>query len=476
MTGPSAAAPRGLTGAALVVAVVAFLAAAPGAWVRATYGAHTTADEPHYLLTAISLAEDGDLDVADELAAERWRTFHEAGLPQQAVPQEDGSVLVPHDPLLPALLVPGVLLGGWVGAKLSLALLGGALAALTLWVAVRRFGAGVGAATGTVALLGASLPLAPYGTQVYPEVPAALAVLVAVGAATAPTPRPRHTAVLVAAVVALPWLAVKYVPVAATIALLHLWRRWRAADQATVTGAAIAYAVAGVVYLALHVAWYGGATVYAAGDFFQEAGGQLTVVGARPDYLGRSRRLLGLLVDREFGVAAWQPLWLLAVPGVAALVRQRPDHWRELTLPLGVGWLVATFVALTMQGWWVPGRQVVAVLPLAAIVIARFLTPSVRRLAVGATLGALGVVSHLWLTVEGLRGRLTWVVDLATTSNPWYRLWARVLPDYLHVTAGTWLRHAAWLLVIAALAWWAWRAAADTSPRNTSAADLSAGA
>ena len=39
--------------------------------VRAAYGAQTTADEPQYLLTAISLAEDGDLDVADELRGPR---------------------------------------------------------------------------------------------------------------------------------------------------------------------------------------------------------------------------------------------------------------------------------------------------------------------------------------------------------------------------------------------------------------------
>ena len=49
----------------LLVAVVVGI----GAPMRATYGARTTADEPHYLLTAISLAEDHDLDVSDERAA-----------------------------------------------------------------------------------------------------------------------------------------------------------------------------------------------------------------------------------------------------------------------------------------------------------------------------------------------------------------------------------------------------------------------
>ena len=62
------------TGAALRPAwraplgLLAFLGAAAGIRVPATHGAQTTADEPQYLLTAISLAEDRDLDIADELA------------------------------------------------------------------------------------------------------------------------------------------------------------------------------------------------------------------------------------------------------------------------------------------------------------------------------------------------------------------------------------------------------------------------
>jgi len=51
-----------------VVGVLAFLAAAAGIAVPATHTTRTTADEPQYLLTAISLARDGDLDIADELA------------------------------------------------------------------------------------------------------------------------------------------------------------------------------------------------------------------------------------------------------------------------------------------------------------------------------------------------------------------------------------------------------------------------
>src|SRR6266545_4340407 len=125
--------------AVVLVGVGAALAAAAGVPARATYGARVTADEPQYLLTAISLAEDHDLDISDELRQERWRPFHEALLPQQSEVQRDGSELSPHDPLLPAILAVPVALGGWIGAKLAIAVIAGILAGLLVWVAVRRF-------------------------------------------------------------------------------------------------------------------------------------------------------------------------------------------------------------------------------------------------------------------------------------------------------------------------------------------------
>ena len=48
---------------ALTVSVVAALSIQA----RATYNAQVTADEPQYLLTALSLGEDFDLDISDEI-------------------------------------------------------------------------------------------------------------------------------------------------------------------------------------------------------------------------------------------------------------------------------------------------------------------------------------------------------------------------------------------------------------------------
>ncbi|MFW6091252.1 MAG: hypothetical protein ACODAF_05205 [Actinomycetota bacterium] len=481
---------RAVVVAVLTIAGVATVAAAAGMAGSATYGAVVSGDEPQYLLTAISLGEDASLDVSDELDAERYRSFHEADLLTQAGEGADGALVSPHDPLLPALLALPVALGGWVAGKAALAVLAGALAGLTLWTAVRRFGVPLGVATPVVAVLAASAPIAVYGQQVYPEVPAALATMAAVAALTGPMRRGGQVA-LALAVVALPWLAVKYVPVAAAlglIGLLRLWRRRRTPGQrAGRQAAALAggLAAAGAVYVVAHLAWYGGLTVYAAGEFFQANGGQLAVLGTDPDYVGRARRLVGLLVDRDFGLAAWQPAWLLAVPAGAALVRRRPAGWLVLAVPFTVAWLMATFAAATMHGWWFPGRQVVVVLPLAAIAIAWWAGgggsgsgPHRSRVLLACGLGALGVWSYVWLAAQAAGGRLTWIVDFAGTADPWYRAWRTVLPDYLDVTVETWALQGGWLLVLGGAAVWAWRRSGrepmgDREPDSDTAAEVS---
>jgi hypothetical protein len=127
-----------------------------------------------------------------------------------------------------------------------------------------------------------------------------------------------------------------------------------------------------------------------------------------------------------------------------------------LVLPLLAGWLTATFLALTMQGWWWPGRQVVVVLP-CAVLLVLVLAARHRAAAVAlAVLGAAGVVEYVWLMIEGLRHRLTLVVDFTMTTDPLYRVWRHVLPDGRANTDAAVAITAAW--GIAAVAVLVWRA------------------
>ncbi|CAN5561189.1 hypothetical protein BH10ACT1_BH10ACT1_04880 [soil metagenome] len=440
-----------------VVALLVGLAALAGIGSTAAIGAQVTADEPYYLLTAGSLFERQDLDIGPDLRAESYRDYHQAELPQQTAPLPGGQRLSPHDPLLPAILAVPFGLGGWLGAKLAMVAIAAALAALLVWTATVRFGVPLGVAATVVAGFGVVPPLAAYGTQIYPELPAALAVTLAIAAVTGPAARDTTTA-WVLAVVALPWLAVKYAPVAVALALVGLAVVAATRRRGLLAGALIGLVLSAVAFAAFHQAVYGGWTVYAAGNHF--GGGELTVMGESPDYASRAQRLTGLLTDHDFGLLAWAPAFLAAVPAAAALVRRRPPGWLALGLPLGAGWLNATFVALTMHGWWWPGRQVVVVVPCLVLAVAWWLGNLVRDLRWRPwflAASGFGLLAWLWLQVEVARGTSTIIIDFARTTNPSSKLWRLLLPD-LRVMAGVDLaRTTGWVVAFVALAVWGWR-------------------
>ncbi|MGB3257737.1 MAG: hypothetical protein WBA72_07070 [Ornithinimicrobium sp.] len=490
---------RHLIAAALVAGLVALTIAALGISVRAADVGAAAVDEPQYLLTATSLWEDDDLDISDERAQGRADAFYDGVLPVQTTVLEGGARISPHDPLLPLLLAPAVGIGGWVGAKVMLSVMAGVLAATVAWVLGSRWTVSPLLAGGVAAVAGSSAPLAVYGNQVYPELPAALVVVVAVaaivpargpGARTAPgvstgwsSPR---AVVLVLAVTALPWLAVKYVLVAAALAGVALLRMRATQPRmaGVVTGALI---LSGALWLGGHRLLYGGWTAYSTGDHFQ-ASGEFGVVGFAPDYFGRSTRLVGLLVDRDYGLVAWQPAWLMVIAALGLLWgahrnhRTVPGHRPEatalscdlavLTMPLLAGWFTAVFVALTMHGFWWPGRQLVVVLPLAAMLIALALShPDLprRRVVVGVT-GALavgGIAVQAWVLFAGWGGDLTWVGAPNLQPPPPLDLLRAALPDYRELGLQSWSLHAVWVCVALALLLGGWllgRHTPDSAP------------
>ena len=451
----------GVKGRAALIGLGVFLITLAGIPARATYGAQTSADEPQYLLTALSIAEDWDLDIADQRYSGAYRDFHEVLLPVQTLLQPDGSRISPHGPLLPLYLALPMRIGGWVGAKVALAALAGMLAGLLFWIAVVRLRIPSGLAAPAVVLLSASPPLAFYATQVYPEVAAALMVTVAIVALTG---RRGRFAIfgLAAAVVALPWLATKYIPVAAVLAMTGAWRVRR--QGRLLAGLLVVLIGAGAVYLAFNQAVYGGWTPYAAGDFF--VGGELTALGPSPDYAGRAQRVLGLWADRGFGLVAWQPAYLMAVPALAWAIRRRPGHGSLLLGLVAIGWLVATFLAQTMHGWWWPARQLVVVLPPLILILLMWLERMPRLRRPFLLVAVAGVVAFGVLAIEATIGRATLIVDFTSTANPIYRAWSTVLPDYLVPGTRTWVLHGLWLAGFAGLAAYGWLVADPDRGRN----------
>ena len=423
--------------------------------IRATRGASITADEPFYLLTTRSLLSDRDLDLRNQYGQGAYVEFfdHPDGLWRQSVPAGDGRLLSPHNPGLSVLIMPGYALGGLAGVQVQLMLIAAATFALAYVLAGRLTGRGglswlaaLSVGVGAVAFI--------HSTEIYPEFPAALVlVLCLLLLAARPRPGAWEAAGVAALLSAMCWLGIKYAPLALLVAAWLLMRadgRGRAVLLVLGVGSAAAYAW-------FHVETFGGLTPYSvnlvhAGQSTAQLLGSHIGVGDPGVLTDRAYRVWGLFVDERFGIGRWAPVLLLAVPGLVLL--ERGGQVQRLVLALIiVQILIASFVAITIMGWWFPGRTLVTVLPLMIIPVTLAAgAASPRARAVMAVLALYGAAVTAGLAHAGHSGQITIAVDPFDMSYPPFAAMAWLFPDYRAWTAGTWTLTCLWLALAAASA------------------------
>jgi hypothetical protein len=189
---------------AFAVYLFVFLEIRPGA----------TGDEPHYLITAESIAYDLDVDLRNDYAsAERvLRMVNVFPLgPDAFVYKESGELRPFRGVGLPAALAPGVALGGLTGARLVMVLIAALLAdqlyRLLRDLRLRRLY--------RVLAWGAAMfcmPVVAFSSQIYPELAGALLVMVALRVIVVGASSTAALALGSAAAAALLWLHVRYLP------------------------------------------------------------------------------------------------------------------------------------------------------------------------------------------------------------------------------------------------------------------------
>ena len=411
-------------------------------------------DEPHYLVVTQSLLADGDLRIDDNHARGDYRAYYDAPLePDHIVPASaDGAIYSIHPVGVSLLVAPAFRLDGYRGASLTI-VAAGVAASMLLWSFLRGLtGAPGAAAFGWLAVV-TSAPFVLHAFAIYPEVPAALAVLVAVGWRRG-SDTPLVSLVRGAAIGALPWLGTKYAPMAAVIAALAAWRLLgRRTALAALAAPAGALAAAWLAWFW----WIWGSPSPAApyGSAHQMAVSNLAA------------GLPGLLFDQEYGVLAVAPVLGFAGLGWWRLWRQGPGH-RAL---LGETALPPLALALTVGAyamWWggsaPPGRQLVAALPLLGVPLSvlwqsRDTSAACRALLVVLLAGGMAATATLALAQQGLlianqRDGVSTLLEYLSPSGALGGLMPSFTADR-SALAGPLARVAIWGLAAAVL----WRAA-----------------
>lgn len=248
------------------------------------------------------------------------------------------------------------------------------------------------------------------------------------------------------------WLGVKYVPL---VLLAGGYYLLRADKSGRATLLLLAVPAAGS-FAWFHLATFGDLTPYSVNVVYAGSStGEL--LDAHVALNDRFYRLWGLFIDRRFGIARWAPFLFLAIPGLVLLLRQGAASRLVLALIAAqVG--IATFVAITMMGWWFPGRTLMTVLPLFALPAALLLKRASRPLwLAAAVLAAYSAAITGALAHAGLAREVVIAVDPFEMSATLFRLPAHLFPQYTSWGAETRLLTAGWLaLAAAALTPFAW--------------------
>jgi hypothetical protein len=421
------------------------------AWRTTTTVQYPSGDEPHYLVITQSLLLDHDFRIENNHRRGDYRAYFPLQLrPDYLTRGSDREIYSIHPVGLPILSMPAFALGGYRGVVAMIVVMAG-LAAALIWTWARDTSGSASAATFGWAATALTTPFLFNSFTIYPEIPGALAVSVALAWRRDST----TTGTLVSrgiAIGVLPWLSTKYAVMAAAIAFVLAMRvRWK-------MRALTVMAVPAAILFALWFAFF----YWIWGTFSPSA-----PYGASEPMTIRNlaHGAPGLLFDQEYGIVAYAPVLMLAFVGLVRLLSGGTDSARRaIEVSLVLGALLVTVGGFHI--WWggsaAPGRPVASGVLLLAIPIGSAFAATSRRPAARGTCQALLAVSVALAVVVVTREQGTLIQngrDGTSTMLGWMSpTWplTTVFPSYINVDqtyAEALLRTFDWLALTGLVAW-----------------------
>ena len=447
-------------------------------------------DEPHYLIVTHSLVADGDLDLAEDYRRRVHAPYHPAALSPHYKPGlAEGTRYSMHGLGLSVLIAPAYAVGQRLGPEAMVALPRALLALLYGLFAWMLYGfieetvSWRAAAYGTAATtLLAPLLFAPL--FIFPEVPAMVLALFAFRGLTRTSQQPpvEESGLGVGrdpsaardapeiwcglALAALPWLGVKYMPLAGTVFLVGIWCAAPAGrvGRACRSGAPLA---GGFLLHALFTwALYGSISPLAV---YLGAGPQAGAPALGGDWRayidawpGAVATAIGYLLDQKDGLLAYGPHFLLAIVGLGLLWRRR----RSLVVisALVVGSYVGPY-ALSQQlgGQGPPVRPLMAVLWVLGPALGAGLALITTARGYAALRGGLLALSTMLTLAYAAQPQLlphdypVLASRLLQNYTPYGSGWWRLFPQWVNVEQPNWAVTSVWTSVTVVLGVFLWR-------------------
>lgn len=415
-----------------------------------------TGDQPYYLMTTISLVEDRDLD--------QYNNFQNADYDQFYPPLEDAyppdfpGILAPY-PLPPRnhmatatnrppnewyskhglgvsfLIIPGWVLGkaltpllsgltlcgngGWPAVVFQFNLLGALLAVqvfLLAWeVTGKRW-----ISLAVWATLSFSNPQMTYSFLIFPELPAALLIAYSFRRLYLgwETNSPAQLLFVGLGIGCLPWLHNRLVPIMLVLTGYGAYQWWRGQrplpfhDPNRGKWVSLSLFLSPILLasgiIAIYHCWLYGSplpNVHDHAGFFNPL--------RTKDLLSILLAIPGLLLDQQWGLLPYAPIYALSIVGIIVLMKSREKRH------LG-GWLMAVIlpyflIVAAYRAWWgewcPPARYLTPITPLLAIPLAASLEAAEHRITYKVFYALLAGIS------VGIMGILLANLDYRTPNN-----------------------------------------------------------
>jgi hypothetical protein len=410
-----------------ILGAAAFLVYASCALLLVRQGTAFSGDEPNYLMTAHSLAYDGDINVYNNYLHQDYFHFvskaanprYKLGIYAQQGRRGPGHDYPVNLPGISALMVPfyaaaGAVPEGWLrdfllrGSLIVWAVLLG----LQIYLLAREIWKNESLALGLWAIYGFSAPVLFYAVHLYPEIPIALFSVyiyrMARRGGTLPARRLLGMGLLLGTFF---WFGLKYNMIFWPLLAVCVWYLWKSEPRRlrilwlvvpALAGLAVFYAAVWDMFGTLSpFAIYGGAS---------DAKQSQAILQSFLDlpHAARIDSLFDYFLDQRDGLLPYAPVYVFAFLGFAAMVKRAR---RELIALLLIGApFVLNYAFFThRQGYCPPGRVLAPLSWIGAVGLGYFLARHGRRLfdwffglAAAAGFGLSGVLlthpSYLYQT------------------------------------------------------------------------------
>ncbi len=428
-----------------------------------------TGDEPFYVMTALSLARDGDLDESNNYARRDYDSFYPPNplptgwrgwpafprdLPPHPAQTSRPGLYSKHGLGVALLILIPYVVGERVAVLLLLNLVA-ALVALNIALLARRYTAGWVWPTAIAAVLALSNPLMSYAYLIFPEVFAALAIVYAYRRALAADNSTAQWLLVGLALGLLPWLHARFIPAVAGLLVVIAWRT-RAAGAARrlpVPLPSLAPLLGSGVAL---VGYY----LYVYGRPFPSAADH----AGFNDPLATVNAFFGLLLDEQWGLLIYAPVYLLVLLTAATFWRHARVDALALLIVVAPYLLLVAWYRVWWGEWGPPARYLAPIAPLAAAPLACWVARARPFLAVPAIVlaalpgfavmgGFLAAPQLMYNHPDGHSALFkAWAAQLDG------RTWPKVIPSFQFYSPSSGWRRFAWSLLLAAVVLLPWLA------------------